>query len=79
MESVAAQLSAAVYALVGGMLARFHDGPGYVGLVYRLNFARWGLEGASLRHHHIRLSMFHHALCLSCLSCIMYVTALQTL
>lgn len=45
MESVAAQLSAAVYALIGGMLARFHEGPGYVGVLYRLNFARWGLEG----------------------------------
>ena len=45
LESVAAQLSAAVYALVGGMLARFHDGPGYVGRMYQFNFARWGLEG----------------------------------
>jgi hypothetical protein len=56
LESVAAQLSAAVFALIGGMLAARHDGPGYLRLLYNLNFARWGLEGGPL-HHTIRLSL----------------------
>lgn len=47
MESVAAQLSAAVFALIGGMLARDHDGRGILAVVYNINYARWGLEGES--------------------------------
>lgn len=47
MESVASQLSVAVFALIATMLNKNHTGSGLMTLVYRLNYARWGLEGAS--------------------------------
>ena len=46
MESVASQLSAAVFALIATMLDKVHTGPGVMTALYSLNFARWGLEGA---------------------------------
>ena len=46
MESVASQLSVAVFALIATMLDKEHSGHGLMPLVYNLNYARWGLEGA---------------------------------
>ena len=45
MESVASQLSVAVFALIATMLDKKHSGHGLMPLVYNLNYARWGLEG----------------------------------
>lgn len=59
-----------MYALVGGMLARYHTGPGYVGVVYHLNFARWGLEGAFFLYALDRLhGRLHSAALLNCSHC----------